>query len=76
MKLFLKYIMQYKFVAMIFCVFSCIFAVVFSLYNLQTEAVLYSFVLCAAISIIVLTIHFLHFQRKYLEHQRFIEILH
>lgn len=73
MKLFLKYITQYKWLALIFCVYSCIFAGVFFLYDLQTEAVLYAFVLCAVLSMIVLVIHFLGFRRKYLERQRLID---
>lgn len=73
MKLFLKYIMQYKLTALMFCAFSCIFAVVFFLYNVQPEAVLYSFVLCAAILVIFLSIHFWSFRKKYLERQRLID---
>lgn len=73
MKLFFKYILQYKWIALLFGAFSCIFAVVFSLYNVQTEAVLYSFALCVAVAVIILSIHFLRFRKKYLECQRVID---
>lgn len=73
MKLFVKYIMQYKWTALLFGAFTCIFAVVFSLYDIQTEAVLYSFVLCVTVAIIVLFIHFWSFRKKYVERQRLID---
>lgn len=73
MRLFLRYIRQYRFVAAVFCAFVLIFAVVFSLYELQTEAVLYAFVLCVTVAATALVINFGHFRRKYLERQRIIE---
>lgn len=56
-----------------FCVIVLIFHVVFSLYDQQTEAVLYASVLCAALSAVVLLIHFLHFRRSYQERQRLLD---
>lgn len=73
MKLFLKYLKQYRFFALIFCLFAGIFAAVFSLYELQTEAVLYAAVICIAAAFIVLVIHFIFFRRKYLERQKLID---
>lgn len=73
MKLFLKYLRQYRAFAICFCIFSLIFACVFALYKLQTEAVLYACVLCAAFAAAVLPIHFLRFRKKYLERRRLIE---
>lgn len=73
MKLLLKYICQYRFQMILFCSFSLIFAVVFSLYDLETEAILYAVVLCIVVSAVILTIHFLHFRRKYRERQQLID---
>lgn len=56
-----------------FCLFAGIFAVVFSLYELQAEAVFYASAICATVSFIVLTIHFIFFRRKYLERQKLID---
>ena len=41
-----KYICQYKYTAIVFIIFTLIFAGIFSLYNLETEAVLYAAILC------------------------------
>lgn len=73
MELFLKYIRQYKFSAFMFCVFAVIFAAVFSLYELQAEAVMYASVICAAVAFIVLVVHFIFFRRKFLERQKLID---
>lgn len=56
-----------------FCVFSAIFAAVFFLYDLRTEAVLYACAVCAAVALIVLTVHFIFFRKKYLERHRLID---
>lgn len=73
MKLFLRYLAQYRRTALVFIVFVMIFAVIFSLYDLQTEPILYASLLCLAVSAVILTVHFLHFRRMYLERQRIIE---
>lgn len=72
MKLFLKYLKQYRAQALMFCLFTAVFAVVFSLYDLKAEAVLYASALCAALAVIVLTIHFIIFRRKHRERQELI----
>lgn len=63
-KLFLKYICQYRYTIILFAVFSVIFAAVFSLYSLETEAVLYSCILCTAIGIFTLLNGFRKFIKK------------
>ncbi len=63
-KLFLKYIYQYRYTIILFAVFSLIFAVVFSLYSLETEAVLYSCILCTVIGIIAVLKGFRRFLKK------------
>ena len=73
MKLFIRYLAQYRLAFLMFCVFAGIFAAVFSLYELQREAVLYSALLCAAAAAIVIPAHFLRFKRKYRERQELIE---
>lgn len=73
MKLFLRYLAQYRRTAAVFGVFVLTFAVIFSLYDLRTEPILYASLLCLAISAVVLTVHFLHFRSIYLERQRMLE---
>ena len=73
MKLLLNYIRQYRFQAGLFCIFSLIFTVVFFLYDLETEAVLYAVILCIMVSVVILPIHFLHFRRKYIERQHLLD---
>ena len=72
MKLFLKYIKQYRLPALMFCLFALIFSAVFFLYDLDTEAVLYASVLCIAAAVTVLTVHFFFFRKKFLERRRLI----
>lgn len=63
-KLFLKYIYQYRYTIILFVVFSVIFAVVFSLYRLEAEAVLYSCILCAVVGIFTVLNGFRRFIKK------------
>lgn len=63
-KLFLKYIYQYRYTIILFAVFSVIFAVVFLLYSLETEAVLYSCILCTVTGIIAVLNGFRRFIKK------------
>lgn len=70
MKLLIKYLGQYRAPALMFCIFAAIFAAVFSLYDLNSEAVLYACALCAAAALAALTLHFIAFRRKFLELQR------
>ena len=75
MWLFWKYLRQYRWIALCFFGFALIFAVVFALYELQTEAVLYASGICAAVFAVILTIHFSCFRRKYLERRRLIDTI-
>lgn len=70
MRLFFEYIRQYRLPALMFCTFSAIFAIIFYLYDLRAESVLYAALLCVATAISAITIHFLHFRRKYLYRSR------
>lgn len=67
------YLKQYRYTAAMFLVFACIFAMVFSLYNLKTEAVLYASGLCAAVSAIVLFLHMFRYQRKHAKRQEILK---
>lgn len=68
MKLYIliwKYICQYKYTAIVFIIFTLIFAGIFSLYNLETEAVLYAAILCLFISSVLIIFHFYNFCKQH-----------
>lgn len=52
------YLRQYRKLIIVLCVFTVTFAVVFSLYRLETEAVLYAALLCVIVGLIVMGIDF------------------
>lgn len=66
---FIKYIKQYRYTSLMFLVFSGIFAGIFFLYDLETEAVLYAAGLCALLSAVVISIHFVSYLRKHRERE-------
>ena len=70
MKLFLKYLRQYFGTVLFFAASTGIFAYVFSLYDLEAEAVLYAAGLCAALAGIIITVKFLIFRAHYQERER------
>lgn len=65
MKILLSYIKQYWLNALIFAVFAGVFAGVFSLYNLEVEAVIYASGLCLLLAAVIITVHFLRFRSKH-----------
>lgn len=65
MRLFFKYIYQYRYTALAFLIFSVIFAVILMIYDTLPEAVLYAFLLCSATGIIIVTIGFIGFRKRY-----------
>lgn len=67
------YVWQYKYTACMFFSYVGIFAAIFSLYDLETEAVLYASGLCILLTVLVLTIQFLSYHKKYLERQRILK---
>jgi len=69
-RLLWEYVNQYKMSGLVFLLFAGIFAAVFSLYELETEAVLYASGICAVMGILLLGIHFLSFQRAHRERRR------
>ncbi len=65
MRLFFKYIYQYRYTASLFLIFSAIFAVVLVMYNTISEALLYAFLLCGAIGVVCIVVGFVIFKRRY-----------
>ncbi|MDE7310052.1 MAG: sensor histidine kinase [Eubacterium sp.] len=59
------YLWQYKYSFCMFAAYIVIFAVVFSLYELETEAVLYAGGLCAALTVTVLMVHYLFYRNRH-----------
>lgn len=59
------YLYQYRFIALMFAVFTIVFVLIFALYNIEIEAVLYAVLWCVLITAVVLSIHFLIYRRKY-----------
>ena len=58
------YIKQYIKVLFLFIVFAFVFCIVFSLYNLETEAIYYSIILCAFIGLIYICINFINYYKN------------
>lgn len=66
----LLYLLQYRLVIITFIVFTGIFAAIFSLYQLETEAVLYAAILCAIVGILLLSVHFIGHYRRHRRMER------
>lgn len=65
MKLFFKYICQYRYTVLFFLIFSAIFAAVLLIYDIISEAVLYAFLLCSAIGAGGIIAGFVSFKKRY-----------
>ena len=63
--LFKDYLMQYRSYVIMTLVFTAVFAAVFYLYDMDTEAVLYAFCICGAIGIVAAATGFVRFAAKY-----------
>ncbi len=61
------YIKQSIKVLLLFIVFAFVFCIVFSLYNLETEAIYYSIILCAFIGLIYICINFINYYKKHIQ---------
>lgn len=66
---------QYK-VLLMLGAFACVFAVVFSLYNLPVEAVLYAALLCLAVGLVLFVIGYVRFLHRHRELQRLLRCVH
>ena len=67
---FLSYVRQYVYAGVWFAVNIGIFAYIFLLYDLETEAVLYAAGLCLLLMAMVLSVHFFLYREKHLKRQR------
>lgn len=61
------YIKQHIKVLFLFIVFALVFCIVFSLYNLEIEAIYYSVILCAFIGLIYVCINFINYYKKHIQ---------
>lgn len=64
-QIFVFYVWEHRYPALLFLAFTGIFASVFSLYNLELEAVWYAAGLCLVLSVLVLLIHFSNYCKKH-----------
>ena len=71
--IFLKYVKEHLAPAALFAVFAAIFAVIFSLYNLPVEAVLYAAGLCALPGAVCLVAGFIRYYKRHREMLRILE---
>ena len=67
------YLWQYRKTALVFLLFAIIYAVVFFLYALETEAVLYAAGLCALAAVVILGFRFAGFVRDYRHRKKILQ---
>lgn len=68
-----SYFRQYCMTAGVFLVFAAIFALIFSLYDLETEAVFYALGLCILLAAAGLAFHFFSYWRKHERRRRILQ---
>lgn len=68
-----KYLSQYRMAATLFLVFSGIFALIFSLYDLEAEAVFYAAGLCVLLAVVVLSVHFIFYLKSHRERRQILQ---
>lgn len=66
MKLFFKYVYQYRYKAALLLIFTTIFALIFLLYDIKAEAAIYGGLICAVIALAMISINFIKFRKKHL----------
>ncbi len=71
--LFARYLWQSRLPICLFLAYSLIFAAVFSLYDLETEAVLYAFSLSMLLYAFVLSVHFFFYRKSHKERMRILK---
>lgn len=71
--IFLYYVKEHLAPAALFAAFGVIFAVIFSLYNLPVEAVLYAAGLCALLGAVCLVSGFIRYYKRHREMMRILE---
>ena len=65
-----SYLHEHRFPALLFLLFALIFAFVFHLYQLETEAVLYAGALCLLCAAIALVLNFFSYRKKHQDRRR------
>lgn len=65
--IFMYYLKQYRMSTLMFLCFSGIFAFIFSLYELETEAILYAAGLCILLGAVMLSIHFFFYNKRHVD---------
>lgn len=68
-----KYICQYKNTVILFLIFVLIFAIIFSLYDLETEAILYACILCLLVLSVIVSAHFYFFCKQHNERKHILD---
>ena len=66
MKLFFRYVYQYRYKAALLLIFTTIFALIFLLYDIKAEAAIYGGLICAVIALAMISINFIKFRKKHL----------
>lgn len=66
----MKYLRQHRKMALVFFLYSCVFGVVFFLYRLQWEAVLYAAGLCCLLTVVLAVLDFCRYSEAHRERQR------
>lgn len=70
---FRKFLGQYRQTALIFILYIVIFAGVFSLYDMEPEAVWYASALCLLVTIAVLAVYFPFYRKRHEERRKIIQ---
>lgn len=68
-----KYLYQYRYTALMFFCYSGIFAVIFSLYDLETEAVFYAVGLCLILTAVVLAVQYIFYRKQHRNRMRILK---
>ncbi len=72
-KILCRYGRQYLPTILVFFVFVAIFGIIFRLYDLETEAVLYASGLCILFALATLIVHFVFYLKKHQKHMRILK---
>lgn len=67
------YLKQYRFTTLLFLAFVGIFAFIFSLYDLETEAVWYAAGLCFLLAAVILCVHFFFYRKRHQQRRRILQ---
>lgn len=68
-----KVLWEHRLTILLFLLFATIFAMVFSLYNLEIEAVLYAAGLCILMAVVILTIYFIYYYKKHQKRRKILQ---